>query len=93
VRARWRSDSDDYAAIVVEIERCILAYVHGALHRKVARVFVVAGESETAFASALNSRLHEPSSILAHGDDVAFDKPVDQKATLVSPLLAAALAQ
>jgi hypothetical protein len=52
-RGRWREGAGDHAAIALEVERAILAYVHGS-GRSVARVFVAA---DAALADALDARL------------------------------------
>ena len=59
-RACWRTAPEDHAEIALEVERSILAYVHGHAERSVARVFAVAGDETNAMAGALDARLREP---------------------------------
>ena len=51
-RGRWREGAADHAAIALEVERALLAYVHGS-GRGVARVFVAA---DAAVADASDAR-------------------------------------
>lgn len=60
VRARWRAGQDDHAEIAQEVERSILAYVHGGAERDVAGVFVSAEAEVGAMGEALDARLREP---------------------------------
>ena len=53
-RGRWREGGGDHAAIALEVERAILAYVHGS-GRSIARVFV-AGDAG-GLADAVDARL------------------------------------
>jgi hypothetical protein len=59
-RARWRTASNDHADIAQEVERSILAYVHGLSDRTVTRVFIAAGDETPMMAKALDARLREP---------------------------------
>jgi len=85
-RARWRTAPEDHADIALEVERSILAYVHGHPDCSVARVFVAAGEETGAMAGALNARLREPCARLS-----ADDGGVKAGTGLVSMALAAAM--
>ena len=67
-RARWRTGPEDHADIALEVERSILAYVHGQPGLTVARVFTVAGEETDAMAGALDARLREPCARLSAED-------------------------
>ena len=55
-RGRWREGAEDHAAIALEVERSILAYVHGGA-RDVARIFVVGGTETETMSAALDARL------------------------------------
>jgi len=59
-RSRWRSPRESHADIALEIERLIVAYVHGDASRGVERVHVLAGEEAVAMAAALDARLRDP---------------------------------
>ena len=59
-RSRWRTSKESHADIALEIERLIVAYVHGDASRGVERVHVLAGEEAGAMAAALDARLREP---------------------------------
>lgn len=86
-RGRWRAGGADEAAIAVEVERAILAYVHRPPGRDVSRVFVV-GEGG-ALADALDARLREPCTRLSFHERAEGTTPVAS-----APLaFAAALAQ
>jgi hypothetical protein len=67
-RARWRMAPEDHADIALEVERSILAYVHGHPELTVARVFTVAGDETGVMAGALDARLREPCSRLSAED-------------------------
>jgi len=60
VRGRWRTGGGDHEEIALDVERAILAYVHGDPSRTVAKVFAAAGEESEALERALNARLREP---------------------------------
>jgi hypothetical protein len=66
-RARWRTAADDHADIALEVERSILAYVHGDPKRTVSRVFT-AGDETGAMTGALDARLLEPCARLSVED-------------------------
>jgi len=85
-RARWRAAADDHADIALEVERSILAYVHGDPRRTVARVYTVAGDETGALAGALDARLSEPCARLS-----AEDAGVRPSRRAALPALAAAL--
>jgi hypothetical protein len=59
-RGRWRDAAADHGHIALEVERAILAYVHGRRGCSVARVFLVGGAETEAMAAALDARLREP---------------------------------
>ncbi len=86
-RSRWRSGPDDHADIALDVERSILAYVHGDAKHTVTRVFVVAGEEADVMAGALDARLREPCARLS--PEVAGGKT--QNAASAALSLAAAL--
>jgi hypothetical protein len=67
-RSRWRSGPEDHADIALDVERSILAYVHGEAKRTVTRVFAVTGEETDLMAGALDARLREPCARLSAGD-------------------------
>ncbi len=79
LRGRWRDDSlagdDAYAAIAVDVERFILAYVHGAADRRIERVYVAGGDETAALAEALDRRLRERSIPLAAGEGMVTPSP------------------
>jgi hypothetical protein len=52
-RGRWREGADDHAAIALQVERAMLAYVHGS-GRSIAQVFVAA---EAVLADAIDARM------------------------------------
>jgi hypothetical protein len=58
-RGRWRMGGDDHEEIALEVERSILAYVHGDAARTVAKVYVVAGAESKPLMDQLNVRLRE----------------------------------
>jgi hypothetical protein len=58
-RGRWREPGDQ-AAIALEAERSILAYVQSAPAHRVARVYVAAASEAAAVADALDARLSVP---------------------------------
>jgi hypothetical protein len=66
-RSQWRGGKGDHAEIAAEVERLILAYVHGDPRRTVTQVFVV-GDEDNAMAAALDARLREPCARLAPAD-------------------------
>ncbi len=72
LRGRWRDDlpagAAAYAAIAVDVERFILAYVHGNAGRRIERVYVAGGDEVAALAEALDRRLRERSIPLAAGE-------------------------
>ncbi len=70
-RSRWRTAADDHAEIALDVERAILAYVHGASGRTVARVFAAAGEETGTLGGALDARLREPCTRLSSSDFAA----------------------
>ena len=89
-RARWRTEADDHAEVALAVERAILAYVHGAPGRTVARVFTAAGDETGAMAGALDARLREPCTRLSSGDfDLGADAAHGKASAALS--LAAAL--
>lgn len=60
IRSRIRQPgSDDFESVAGELERLILAYVHGAPHRVIAAIHVLA--DDPAMAQALDRRLKTPS--------------------------------
>jgi hypothetical protein len=59
-RGRWRDAAAGHGEIALEVERAILAYVHGRRGRSVARVFAAGGAQTDAMAAALDERLREP---------------------------------
>jgi hypothetical protein len=67
-RSQWRGGKGDHPEIAAEVERLILAYVHGDLRRTVTQMFVVAGDEAGAMAAALDARLREPCAKLAPAD-------------------------
>jgi hypothetical protein len=88
-RGRWRSGAGDYDEIALDVERSILAYVHGDPARTVAGVFAAAGEESAALERALNARLREPCTRLSVGDLKQI--PSGQNAVTALLSLAAAL--
>jgi len=68
VRSQWRGGKGDHADVAAEVERLIVAYVHGDPRRTVTQVFVVAGGESDAMAAALDARLREPCAKLAPAD-------------------------
>lgn len=79
LRGRWRDDlpagTAAYAAIAVDVERFILAYVHGGNGRRIERVYVAAGDETAALAEALDRRLRERSIPLAAGEGASAPSP------------------
>lgn len=59
-RARWRLGGEDRAEIAQEVERSILAYVHGASGRAIEGVFVAADAEAGGLGEALDARLRAP---------------------------------
>ena len=89
-RGRWRTGNDDHDEIALEVERSILAYVHGDPARTVARVFAAAGAESAALARALDGRLREACVRLSIAD-LKFDIPADQDPATAALSIAAAL--
>jgi len=87
-RSRWRSGPEDHADIALDVERSILAYVHGEAKRTVTRVFAVAGDETDSMAGALDARLREPCARLS-ADDAGVK--TTQSAASAALSLAAAL--
>jgi hypothetical protein len=83
-RARWRTGPDDHADIALEVERSILAYVHGHPELTVACVFTVAGEEAGVMAGALDARLREPCARLSAEDAGVKTTPGTGSAALSS---------
>lgn len=90
-RARWRADHDEHSELAAEIERAIVAYVHGAAGRSVAHVHVIADVADTALADALDARLRTPCVRLAAHDDLAALPEVAATTVAAPGALAAAL--
>jgi hypothetical protein len=67
-RSQWRGGRGDHAEIAAEVERLIVAYVHGGPRRTVTQVFVVGGDETGAMAAALDARLRAPCAKLAPAD-------------------------
>jgi hypothetical protein len=67
-RSQWRGGKGDHAEIAAEVERLIVAYVHGDTRRTVTQVFIVAGGETDAMAAALDARLREPCAKLSPAD-------------------------
>ncbi|MGB5082994.1 MAG: hypothetical protein WBO23_19870 [Burkholderiales bacterium] len=67
-RSRWRIAAEDHGEIALEVERSILAYVHGDPRRSVTRLFVAGGGETRKLADALDARLHEPCARLSAED-------------------------
>jgi hypothetical protein len=88
-RGRWRTGAGDHDEIALDVERSILAYVHGDPARTVAKVFAVAGEESEAMERALNARLREPCTRLSVRD--LKEIPPQENAVTASLSLAAAL--
>jgi hypothetical protein len=89
VRGRWRTVGGDHEEIALDVERAILAYVHGDPSRTVAKVFAAAGEESEALERALNARLREPCMRLCVHD--LKDIAPGQSAATAALSLAAAL--
>lgn len=79
VRARWRNDEDARAstALAEDIERSIVAYVHGRTGRTVDRLLVVTADAEDPLIAALSARAPEACDMvplmLPGGDATAGD--------------------
>jgi len=86
-RSRWRAGPDDHADIALEVERSILAYVHGPKERTVSQVYTVAGDETAAMADALDARMRAPCVRLSL-EDIGV-KPVQSAASAVLSLAAA----
>ncbi|HKQ31276.1 MAG TPA: hypothetical protein VJS66_08330 [Burkholderiales bacterium] len=89
-RARWRTSSKDHADIATDIERSILAYVHGHPDNAITHIYVSAGAETAVLGAALDARLREPCTQLSNDAGLRFANPVEQQTS--APLsLAAAL--
>lgn len=88
-RGRWRIGAEDHAGIALEVERSILAYVHGGRERDVARVFVAGGAEADAVAEALDARLRERCVRLPADDGAVAGAPVGRVASAALSLAAA----
>lgn len=90
-RARWRASDDDHRDIAMDVERSILAYVHGHPERTITHVYVVAGSETDGIAAALDVRLREPCIKLSEDDGLSFDPAIKHDAASSVSSLAAAL--
>jgi hypothetical protein len=90
-RARWRAEADNDAEIAAEVERSILAYVHGASNRTVERVHVVVDGTGAGLVAALDARLREPCLRLSADAGLEFASAVNRGFGSAGLSLAAAL--
>jgi hypothetical protein len=88
-RGRWRTGAGDHADIALEVERSILAYVHGGRERSVARVFVAGGADAVPLAEALDARLRERCVRLPADEGAAAGGSIDGVASAAVSLAAA----
>lgn len=88
-RVRWRSAAGKHVEIVAEIERMILAYVHGAPNRAVKNVFVVLGEDEDGLVATLDERL--PCTRLRYDEKITFMDQSNREVASIASLSAAAV--
>ncbi len=91
IRSRTRPPGvDDFETVAGELERTILAYVHGAPNREVATIHVFA--DNPAMAEALDRRLKTPSQRLDPHEGCRWENGITPPAdTIASMALAAAL--
>ncbi len=91
IRSRVRqADVDDFESVAGELERLILAYVHGAPQREIAAIHVLA--DNPAMAEALDRRLKTPSQRLDPHEGCRWENGITPPAdTIASMALAAAL--
>ncbi len=90
-RSRWRSGADDAAEMAAEVERSIMAYVHGDARRTVTGVYVLAGAAEDALVTALNTRMREPCARLQPLEDLTLGADLDPNRETFPAAVAAAL--
>jgi len=92
-RSRWRAAADDHTDIAKDVERSILAYIHGHPERTITRMYLVAGSEAESMATLLDARSREHCVRLFEDDAITFGATVERQKISAASTIAAALEQ
>lgn len=98
VRSRWRDEysgaarADEHQSIANDVERTVLAYVHGKPGREVGSVYITGTSTDLGQISAkLDERMHRPTVLLAVDYGLRLEQTTDADRAPLSPAITAAV--